>query len=111
MPSTDEIRKNAPNIIAAMITDNPNMFNKQEDEFIEPHKPILSGNKLLTEAKKKSWPKKLKKGRFTTWCKKQGFKGPCKACAKKAMKSKSSSVRGMASFYMNTTLKNPKTKG
>lgn len=51
------------------------------------------------------WPKKLEKGRFTTYCKQQGFEGPCRACAEKALKSTDPSVRGMASFYLNTTLK------
>lgn len=58
----------------------------------------------------KSWPKKLEEGRFTTYCKKNGFKGPCKACAQKAMQSDDPSVRGMASFYLNTTLKVQKKK-
>ena len=44
----------------------------------------------------------LDKGRFTEYCKKQGFEGPCKECADKAMKSDDASVRGMASFYLNT---------
>jgi len=50
----------------------------------------------------KAWPKKLKKGRFTEYCKRQGFKGPCKACAEKALESDDASIRGMASFYLNT---------
>lgn len=53
----------------------------------------------------KGWPKKLQKGRFTTYCKQQGFEGPCKSCAEKAMDSDDPSVRGMASFYLNTVLK------
>ena len=58
---------------------------------------------MTKEAKKKDgWPKKVKKGRFTEYCKKNGFEGACIECAKKAMKSKDSSVRGMATFYMNT---------
>lgn len=53
--------------------------------------------------KKDGWPKKVKKGRFTEWCKRNGFEGgACIECAKKAMKSDDSSVRGMATFYMNT---------
>ena len=50
------------------------------------------------------WPesKDLDKGRFTEYCKRNGFSGPCKACAEKAMKSDDASVRGMASYYMNT---------
>jgi len=60
--------------------------------------------KVKAEEKKddEGWPKKLKKGRFTEYCKKQGFEGPCKECADKAMKSDDESVRGMASFYLNT---------
>ena len=58
----------------------------------------------------KGWPKKLEEGRFTTYCKKNGFKGPCKACADLAMKSPDPSVRGMSSFYINTTLKTQKKK-
>ncbi|NIP31183.1 MAG: hypothetical protein GTN59_11695 [Candidatus Dadabacteria bacterium] len=49
-----------------------------------------------------TWPKKLKKGRFTTYCKREGFSGPSKACANYAMDSDDESVRGMASFYLNT---------
>lgn len=48
------------------------------------------------------WPKDLEKGRFTEYCKEQGFEGPCIECAEKAMESDSESVRGMAAFYMNT---------
>jgi hypothetical protein len=58
-----------------------------------------SGLKVVAEG---DWPKKLKKGRFTSYCKSQGFEGPCKACAEKAQNSDDASVRGMASFYMNT---------
>jgi hypothetical protein len=47
----------------------------------------------------------LKEGRFTTYCKKNGFKGPCKACAEKALKSDDASVRGMATWYKNVVLK------
>ena len=48
------------------------------------------------------WPKKVKKGRFTDYCKGAGFDGPGIGCAEKAMDSHDASVRGMASFYMNT---------
>ena len=44
----------------------------------------------------------LKKGRFTDYCKGAGFDGPGIGCAEKAMDSDDASVRGMASFYMNT---------
>lgn len=64
---------------------------------------------IIQEAKKKEWPKiDLKEGRFTKWCKSHGFSGPSKACADKAFKSNDASVRGMASFYTNTTLKKKK---
>jgi len=53
----------------------------------------------------KGWPKDLNEGRFTSYCKQQGFKGPCKSCAEKAMDSEDPSVRGMASFYLNTVKK------
>jgi len=58
----------------------------------------------MKEAKEKDgWPKKVKKGRFTEWCKKNGFEGgACIECAKKAAKSDDASVRGMSTFYMNT---------
>lgn len=53
--------------------------------------------------KKKKWIQdiKLKEGRFTTYCKKNGFDGPCQACADLALKSDDPSVRGMANFYVN----------
>ena len=63
---------------------------------------VSEGDKLTVEAKRDGWPKKLREGRFTSYCKSQGFEGPCKACADKAFKSDDASVRGMASFYMNT---------
>ena len=63
-----------------------------------------SYKKRMKRAKEDGWPDKLKEGRFTTYCKQQGFEGPCKECADKAMKSDDPSVRGMASFYLNTTL-------
>ena len=76
---------------------------KKEDQQVQPQITV-------TASKKESdgWPKKLKKGRFTEWCKRNGFSGPSKACADKAMKSDNASVRGMASFYSNTTLKKKK---
>jgi hypothetical protein len=62
-----------------------------------------------TKKKKGGWPKEIKKGRFTEWCKRNGFKGASIECAKKAMKSDDASVRGMASFYMNTVKPSGKT--
>ena len=66
-------------------------------------------NSFVKQAADEGWPKKLKKGRFTEYCKRNGFDGPCKACADKALKSDDASVRGMASFYINTTLKKKKS--
>lgn len=51
---------------------------------------------------KDEWPADVKEGRFTAYCKRNGFEGPSKACADLAMKSDDESVRGMASFYLNT---------
>jgi len=63
----------------------------------------------LTE-EKDDWPKKVKKGRFTKWCKANGFEdGAGIGCAEKAMDSDDASVRGMASFYMNTVKPKGKT--
>ena len=61
--------------------------------------------KIYRQSKEDGWPKKLKKGRFTEYCKRNGFSGPSRECADKAMQSDDVSVRGMASFYLNTTLK------
>jgi hypothetical protein len=63
---------------------------------------------FLKDAAKKDddgWPKKLEKGRFTTYCKTQGFDGPCQGCVEKALKSDDPGVRGMATWYTNTVLK------
>jgi len=38
------------------------------------------------------------KGKFTAWCKKNGFSGPTRACIEDAKKSKDAGVRGMAVF-------------
>ena len=54
------------------------------------------------ESKKEDWPEHLEEGRFTEYCKRNGFEGPCKECANKALESDDASVRGMASFYLNT---------
>jgi len=62
----------------------------------------LTCNEDINDSLHEDWPKELEKGRFTEYCKRNGFKGPCLACAKKAMDSGDASVRGMASFYMNT---------
>lgn len=64
---------------------------------------------LIEKEGEDGWPKKLKKGRFTQYCKGAGFAGPSESCAKKAMDSDDKSVRGMASFYMNTVKPKGKT--
>jgi len=47
--------------------------------------------------KKKNWiPKDLKKGAFTAYCKRQGFKGVTKACIEKAKRSKNPTTRKRA---------------
>jgi hypothetical protein len=60
-------------------------------------------------AEEGGWPKKLKTGRFTSYCKSMGYEGANISCAKEAMKSDDASVRGMASFYMNTVKPKGKT--
>ena len=72
------------------------------DEFRKTALADELDNTLTKIAKEKGWPKKLKKGRFTSYCKSNGFDGPCKECAEKALKSDDASVRGMGSFYLNT---------
>ena len=75
-------------------------FLKEADNLVEA---------VVQAKKKKKWiPKKMKKGRFTEWCKGNGFSGPSKACANKALKSDDASVRGMASFYLNVPAKKKK---
>lgn len=52
----------------------------------------------------------IQKGKFTAWCKKNGFKdGPSEACARKAEASDSVSAHKMATFYMNTVKPHGKT--
>ena len=77
--------------------DSMNLTTEQDQRIEEAVDMILE--------KEDGWPKDLEKGRFTKWCKKNGFKGPSLACVKKAMDSDDKSVRGMASFYRNTVLK------
>ena len=57
------------------------------------------------------WPaaEDLKEGRFTTYCKRMGFDGPCIGCVQQAMQSDDSSVRGMAAYYANTVKPEGKT--
>lgn len=68
---------------------------------------LVDASDLITGKKKKKWIQKvdLDEGRFTTYCKKNGFDGPCQACANLALESKDPSVRGMASFYLNVSKK------
>lgn len=57
---------------------------------------------LIEKEGEEGWPKKLKTGRFTNYCKESGMSGPSEACAKKAMESADEDVRGMASIYTNS---------
>jgi len=41
---------------------------------------------------------KIQKGRFTDWCKRQGYKGVTEACINKGQAAKSASVKRMANF-------------
>jgi len=65
---------------------------------------IASEIKVAKTFEEEDWPasEELEKGRFTSYCKQMGFDGPCRACAEKALESDDASVRGMASFYLNT---------
>jgi len=64
---------------------------------------------LLEKAAEDGWPKDIKEGRFTTYCKRMGFDGACISCVQKAMQSDDASVRGMATWYMNTVQPEGKT--
>jgi hypothetical protein len=68
---------------------------------------LVDAADIITGKKKKKWIQKidLDENRFTTYCKKNGFDGPCQACADLASKSKDPSVRGMAAWYKNVVLK------
>lgn len=84
-------------------------FNSVEKRASGWNSPFFPGRFFQTKtailkvlAEKDDWPTDLKEGRFTEWCKRNGFDGPCKACADKAFESDDASVRGMASFYVNT---------
>ena len=83
------------------------VFELMKYEIGENHFEELEQRGLTRGVEEKTtkdgWPKKLKTGRFTEWCKRNGFPGgPSIACVKKAMQSDDASVRGQASFYANT---------
>lgn len=62
-----------------------------------------SGSKpTMTRVAEDGWPTHLHKGRFTEYCKRNGFEGPSAECAAHARKSGDKSVEGMAAFYTNT---------
>lgn len=77
------------------------------DQLAEPlDEPLEEENKInnfpLAEEKEKWIAGAVHHpGRFTEYCKKNGFEGPCEECAAHAMKSDDASVRGMAEFYRN----------
>jgi len=66
---------------------------------------------ILEKAGDEGWPEadELKTGRFTNYCKRMGFDGPCIGCVQQAMQSDDSSVRGMAAYYANTVKPEGKT--
>jgi len=84
----------------------PLVFNPSTGKCEMLNEDKWTQNPVQEELKKLSeddWPKKVKKGRFTKYCKGAGFEGGAGiGCSEKAMDSKKASVRGMASFYMNT---------
>jgi len=49
--------------------------------------------------------KKANRGKFTKYCKRQGFKGVTKSCIAKAKKSKSKNLRKEAIFAENMKYK------
>jgi len=107
MNKIDERNKMANRIASTLILGG-NMASKSKGKRSRSRSSVslvLREAAMEVVAKEKGWPKTLEKGRFTTYCKTQGFEGPCKACAEKALDSDDASVRGMASFYLNTTLK------
>ncbi len=79
---------------------NPETFKKLEEAPV-----VGDGCEQIEDIneEKKKWIQDAvhHKGRFTEYCKKNGFEGPCEACADLAMKSDDASVRGMAEFYRN----------
>ncbi|MFW6173059.1 MAG: DUF4116 domain-containing protein [Elusimicrobiota bacterium] len=93
-------------VVKAAIENEPAaiMFASErlQDKFAPEAIHAMSQRVFKKAEKDDGWPDKLKEGRFTEYCKRQGFSGPCKECADKAMDSDDASVRGMASFYLNT---------
>lgn len=70
-------------------------------EQLEEKLISLPGTELINE--------EIQKGRFTTYCKKAGFKdGAGIACAKHAMASDNTEAHKMATFYINTVKPNGK---
>ena len=73
-------------------------------DFEDANREIEAAQQSIEAAqeRKRKWTKDvdLKKGRFTEYCKTQGFKGVCDACIDKALKSDDKSVRGMAGFAL-----------
>lgn len=106
----DEIQQNNPKIktdkeakesainFAKSVASNGRVKKYKRGEKMEAY----ASNNFWKEAKKDWIPKDLKKGRFTEWCKRHGYDGPCKAAAEQALKSDDPSVRGMGSFYLSS---------
>ena len=59
----------------------------------------MATKRRMTKSKIKIKPQN--RGKFTAWCKSQGFGGVTSACIKKGLASSSSSVKKMANFARN----------
>jgi len=102
--AVDECAEADQEISAAMrVIEAASRRKQDKDASTEDDSVIEAARQVIAAARKrkKKWIGKidLKKGRFTEYCKGQGFDGPCQACAEKALNSPDKSVRGMAGFY------------
>ena len=56
-------------------------IRKTEDSELQIYATEPSGS-MSEKGDDEGWPDEVKKGRFTEWCKRNGFDGPCEACAR-----------------------------
>jgi len=91
-------RKDSPEYLKGFEAGIRQKEEESGDDYYDIRKSDLGPDRLEED----EWPDEVKKGRFTSYCKREGFDGPGIGCAEKAMDSDDASVRGMASFYMNT---------
>jgi len=59
----------------------------------------MATKRRMTKSKIKIKPQN--RGKFTAWCKSQGFKGVTSECIRRGLNSKSASVKKMANFARN----------